>query len=83
VHTTSQGGVVVNQNFNKNLAEMLKKDSPATDFDPTGLYLDHIDGSRLLIGYRSDSGKGSFKFKVELMPNGNFQMVSNSIVFND
>ena len=79
VYISSNGEMIINQNFNLGVAKVLRRSNPRTKFDADGLYLDHIDGRNLRVGFQSDSGKGSFKFEVQLQPNGHLQMVPNSL----
>jgi hypothetical protein len=83
VYISINGEAVIDQNFNLKVAEVLKKNSPDSRFDADGLYLDHIDKKTLRIGFQSDSGKGSFKFQVQLTPDGQIKMVPKSIVFDN
>jgi hypothetical protein len=83
VYVTSQEEVVINQDFNRELVELLKNNDPTTEVDTTGLYLERIEGRRLFAAFRSDSGKGSFNFQVQLTPDDKFKIVPKSIVFDN
>jgi hypothetical protein len=83
VYISDKGETVINQNFNLEVAAVLKKGIPSAQFDADGLYLDDILGRILRIGFQSDSGKGSFKFEVHLQPDGHLQLVPNSLKFEN
>lgn len=83
VYISINGQVVIDPNFNLEVSEVLKKNSPDSRFDADGLYLDRINKRTLLMGFQSDSGRGSFKFKVQLTPEGQIKMVPKSIVFDN
>ena len=79
IYISTDGKQIIDRDFNLTLAEMLKMSSAGTKFDPSGLYLENILGRNLYIGFKSDSGKGSFKVQVQLQPNGHLEMVPNSL----
>jgi hypothetical protein len=83
VYISRNGETVINQNFNLKVAEVLRKGSPNIKFYADELCLDHIVGRNLYIAYRSDSGKGFFKFQVRLQPDGQLQMIPNSLKFDN
>ncbi len=83
VYITTDGEAIVNQNFNQKLTELLKTNNPSIEVDPTGLYLEHIDGRRFFTAFRSDSGRGSFKFQVQLTSDDRFEIVPKSITFDN
>jgi hypothetical protein len=83
VYVSDKGETVINQNFNLEVADVLRKASTDTKFDADGLFLDDIQKRILRIGFQSDSGKGSFKFQVQLTPDGKIQMVPKSLVFDN
>lgn len=83
VYISDRGETVVNQNFNLEVADVLRKASAGTKFNADGLFLDDIQKKTLRIGFQSDSGKGSFKFRVQLTPDGQIKMVPRSIVFDN
>lgn len=70
---------IINQNLGVKISEILRKNVPDIFFESSGLFLANITGTKVTIGFKSDSEKGSFNFQIEVKKDGSIKFVPGSL----